>query len=165
MQVHALFAASDALTGVASLRAELDRHRAARFALHVTVAYAPTSLPTILEPRVSLDLGDVAVWPEPHAGIYLPVRDPQGWLSPLREQLGEPESTGSVPHVTLLHHRARRGGQDLDVLRRRFQQQWTPSTVEVVALVAVDEVGTVIGRVTRDDSVRDDPRSGGRAHP
>jgi hypothetical protein len=150
VQVHALFAQSEALNGVAALRAELDPARAARFPLHVTVAYAPQRMPSGHRPttRATLDLGTVEVWPAPDAGIYLSVDDGRDWLGSLRIYLGEPDTLGYVPHVTLLHHRAHKEGQDLVALQRRFQQVWTPETANVVSLVAVDDAGTVVERVS-----------------
>jgi hypothetical protein len=150
VQVHALFAESEALNGVAALRAELDPARAARFPLHVTVAYAPQRMPSRHRPALpaTLDLGTVEVWPAPDVGIYLSVKDGQGWLRSLRIGLGEPDTCGWVPHVTLLHHRAHRAGQDLVAIRRRFQQLWTPGIASVASLVAVDDVGTIIDRVS-----------------
>jgi 2'-5' RNA ligase len=149
VQVHALFAESEALTGVAALRAELDPVRAARFPLHVTVAYAPQRMPSAHRPALpaTLDLGTVEVWPAPDVGIYLSVDDGRGWLRSLRTYLGEPDTVGYVPHVTLLHHRAHRAGQDVVAIQRRFQQLWTPQTATVVSLIAVDDAGTIIDRV------------------
>jgi hypothetical protein len=150
VQVHALFAESEALNRVAALRAELDPARAARFPLHVTVAYAPRRMPSGHRPamRATLDLGTVEMWPAPDVGIYVSVDDGEKWLRALRNDLDEPDTLGYVPHVSLLHHRAPRDGQDLVAIRRRFQQVWTPETANVVALVAVDEAGTIIDRVS-----------------
>jgi 2'-5' RNA ligase len=154
VQVHALFAESEALNGVAALRAELDPARAARFPLHVTVAYAPQRMPSGHRPalRATLDLGTVEAWPAPDVGIYLSVDDEQGWLRSLRTDLGEPDTLRYVPHVTLLHHRAHRAGQDLVAIRRRFQQLWAPETANVVSLVAVDDAGTIVERVSLESS-------------
>lgn len=150
MQVHALFAESEALNILAALRAQFDPARAARFPLHVTVAYTPQRMPSEHRPapRATLDLGTVELWPAPDVGIYLPVDDSRGWLRSLRADLGEPDTAGYVPHVTLLHHRAHLEGQDLAAIRRRFQQVWTPQTANVVALVAVDEAGTIVDRLS-----------------
>ena len=149
VQIHALFAESKALNRVAALRAELDSARAARFPLHVSVAYAPRRMPSECRlPRgATLGLGTVSVWPAPDVGIYLSIDTGRDWLKSLRIELGEPEASGYVPHVTLLHHRAHRDGQKLADLRRRFEQLWTPQTAKVVALVAVDEAGTIVDRV------------------
>jgi hypothetical protein len=150
VQVHALLAESEALNRVAALRAELDPARAARFPLHVTVAYAPQRLPSEHRPtiRATLDLGTVEVWPSPDVGIYLSVDDKQGWLRALRIDLGEPDTVGYVPHVTLLHHRAHTDGQVTVAIQRRFQQVWAPETTSVTSLVAVDEAGTILDRVS-----------------
>jgi 2'-5' RNA ligase len=150
VQVHALFAESEALNGVAALRAELDPARAARFPLHVTVAYAPQRMPSEHRPALlaTLNLGGVEVWPAPDVGIYLSVENGRDWLRSLRIVLGEPDTSRYVPHVTLLHPQAHRVRQDLVALQRRFQQIWTPETASVVSLVAVDDVGTIVDRVS-----------------
>jgi 2'-5' RNA ligase superfamily protein len=149
VQVHALFAESEALNNVAALRAALDPVRAARFPLHVTVAYAPKTMPSSHQPvlHATLELGTVEVWPPPDVGIYLSVDDQRGWLRALRIDLGEPDTPGYVPHMTLLHHRARTEGQDLAAVRRRFEQLWTPQTANLVSLVTVDDAGTIVDRV------------------
>jgi hypothetical protein len=154
VQIHALFDASVALNGVASLRAEMDPDRASRFPLHMTVAYEPQCKPSTrrIEHQLSLVLGGVEVWPEPDVGIYLPVYDTKGWLRPLREELGEPDTVRYVPHVTLLHHSACRDDRDLGAIRSRFQHIWIPETVRVVSLVAVDDAGVVVDRVSLGSS-------------
>jgi 2'-5' RNA ligase len=150
VQIHGVLD-DQRLSTVSAQRARLDPVRATQFPLHITVSYAPKRSLSELPERgtpFSLTLGGVRAWAAPESGIYLSTKVHGGWLSRLRADLADQGSPDYQPHVTLLHHRVVRPEQDLVELLAEFARGWRPVTVNLASLVAVDENGVVLERIS-----------------
>jgi 2'-5' RNA ligase len=149
VQVHALLADGEPLERISRLRAELDADRAARYPLHVTVAYQPARPLAALGAirGAKLLLGSVRVWPAPEVGIYLDVEDPSGWLAAIRRAIEVPSARPYVPHVTLLHHERAAHITNLSEVCERFARAWEPTECLADSLVGYDDTGKQVERL------------------
>ena len=89
------------------------------------------------------------LWEPPETGVDLAVEaeDPSGWLASTRQALGERAVGRYIAHVTLLHHSIAAHISNLDDVRDRFTQAWSPTECSVSMLVSYGENAEPVERL------------------